>query len=98
MTSGRTRGMEAAVESSSVGLSPGLPGPVLCAEPRFRCDKDVMGALWKRMQAKGVPVGLLPRWGKGEELVQGRCSHTEPRPSDWVMPCAWCNALEISPS
>ena len=33
MTSGRTRGMEAGVESSSVGLSPGLPGPVLCAEP-----------------------------------------------------------------
>lgn len=48
------RGVEAVVESSSIGLSPGHPGPVLCSELSFGCDAKVVGALWKRMKMKDV--------------------------------------------
>lgn len=68
MTSGGAgRGMGAVVEGSRVGLGPGLPGPVLCTEPSFWHEKEVVGALQKRLKVKGVPVGLVQRWGQDGE-------------------------------
>lgn len=57
----RSRGLEtwrSALALEGVGRTLAFRRPVFCAEPSFRCDRRV-GALWRRVKKKGVPVGLV---------------------------------------